>query len=86
MKTTDLDDNYQSSYNQEAAAYDEARFGSIRGEFAMRYKNKLAIELLEQFGALHENARLLDCPSGTGRLTHALAGSSFGHIDAVDIS
>lgn len=86
MKTTDLDEKYQSSYNEEATEYDQARFGSVRGDFAMRYKNALAIELLKQFGALHEEARLLDCPSGTGRLCHALANESFAHIDAVDIS
>ena len=52
----------------------------------MRYKNELAIELLKRFGKLNPESRILDCPSGTGRITHALKDSEFGTIDAVDIS
>ncbi|MGB7325668.1 MAG: class I SAM-dependent methyltransferase [Rubripirellula sp.] len=86
MTRTKLDEDYQATYDDEATSYDKSRFGSTRGEFAMRYKNDLAISLLQRFGALHPESRILDCPSGTGRITHALKDSQFGKINAVDIS
>ena len=87
-KNENLDSRYSDMYDAEAAKYDKRSFASSRGSFSAQYKNELAIDFLEKYGALHDTSLILDCPSGTGRITHAIvsSGKPFGHIDAVDIS
>ena len=84
----DLDTKYTAAYDAEADIYDNRSFGSKRGELSARYKNETVLKLLSCHGGIHENARILDCPSGTGRITHAIVTGDypFGRIDAVDIS
>jgi len=88
MHDNKLDDSYKASYNAEAKAYDQRSFDSKRGEFSARYKNELIIDLLNQYGSKHPTRIILDCPSGTGRVTHALVKNSrpFDKIYAYDIS
>lgn len=80
-----LDQKYESAYNEESAVYDDDRFGSKRGEFASRFKNDLLIRILNDAGA-DPSWRILDCPAGTGRVTHCLVESGFKEVWAADIS
>ncbi len=73
--TATRDDHYVDLYNGQAAGYDLRSFGSRAGAFSCRYKNTLIVDYLHKFGCLGQMSTLLDCPSGTGRVTHFLVNS-----------
>lgn len=66
------DRGLRASYDKEAEQYDRLRYESTEG----RLFNDLELELLRAWVALHKNIRVLDLPTGTGRLSVALAGSA----------
>ncbi len=80
------DRRFKLLYDKQACDYDSDRFGSTKGGAAKRIKNDLVIQILGRHGMLHSKARILDVPSGTGRVAHALLETQVGHICAVDIS
>lgn len=81
----DRDQHYVTVYDQQASGYDARSFSSTGGGFSKRYKNSLILQLLKQYGV--DVSTVLDCPAGTGRVTH-FAATDFGcdEIIACDIS
>ncbi|MCH9661565.1 MAG: methyltransferase domain-containing protein [Bacteroidetes bacterium] len=68
-KFTNLDKKHEEFYNIESEKYDEIRYDSAEGKFFINLEVKILTKLLKNF----ENAKLLDVPAGTGRMTIPLA-------------
>lgn len=79
---------YKTGYDEQARRYDDRSFGHVGGQFTSRYKNEAIVDLFEQHGVFHQDAVLIDCPTGTGRVTHHLVQTDkpFAKIHAADIS
>ena len=83
----DRDKRYVAMYDEQARNYDERSFSSRGGEFSKRYKNTLIDEMLRKYETNSQHRVLLDCPAGTGRMTHFIATDiSCDEIIACDIS
>jgi ubiquinone/menaquinone biosynthesis C-methylase UbiE len=71
-------------YQQEgvAAEYDRVRFSGLKGALVDRLEQRLLAKALE---GLPQNARVLDLPVGTGRMSRRFAADGFRPVGA-DIS
>jgi demethylmenaquinone methyltransferase/2-methoxy-6-polyprenyl-1,4-benzoquinol methylase len=70
-ETTNRDTYLRHAYDQEAGRYDQVRYKSAKG----RLFTDLEVALLESWLPLGRGARVLDLPTGTGRLSVPLAMS-----------
>ena len=87
MITTSIRDaRYKKIYDSGAVGYDHDRFTRRPDAYAKRFKNELIVEILDRHNLLAPATRILDVPSGTGRVTHTLLKTNVGHICAADIS
>lgn len=75
------DAGLRTSYDLEAARYDERRYKSAEG----RLFSELELQVLRSWLPLGPEARVLDIPSGTGRLSFELADAQ-ARVFGVDIS
>jgi ubiquinone/menaquinone biosynthesis C-methylase UbiE len=67
-----------------ALGYDKHRFRSLKGRLVDK-REKCLISKAIAFANILPPAKILDVPSGTGRLSHVLAEKGF-HVTGVDIS
>ena len=86
MNTDQIDERYRRMYDGEATGYNAARFGTVNRGFASRYKNSVILEQLEKASAVTESHRVLDVPSGTGRISLEILQKTNCRVTAADIS
>ena len=66
-----------------ASTYDKKRFSSISGKFS-DWLDKRALE--KSLGPISKNAKILDMPVGTGRMSHYVLKLGYSNITCADIS
>jgi ubiquinone/menaquinone biosynthesis C-methylase UbiE len=86
MSNNNIDEKYKNIYNNQAITYNKQRFGSVKGSYAKRYKNELIEKILKRHSCTLQGCKIVDIPSGTGRVAHMLLDKTEAHVIAVDIS
>jgi ubiquinone/menaquinone biosynthesis C-methylase UbiE len=81
-----LNERYHSSYTEEAKIYDQHRFGSERGQFTKNLRNKYFVEILNKYGLITPEKKIIDVASGTGRVALELVTLGYNKVVAVDLT